>query len=222
MPIKLETNLTRRLLEQPESGMGYQVVDVETRANRWLRKEAIVFNAEYLFYLHDEKEFNILSEVKSFDEIRKLASLSTDIVDLKVKSRFNIQKFSMVRESDKVGPAENAPIESTKIGEKFKRFSAFRDDHRINPDGSLKPGSYATTEEDAKNVRTGMDAVRRYALLNPAPAIYVFTIAPPEKTKIKKGIVQPQYNQPGGGVEVKFIDGTPANTVTGPDVISER
>ena len=53
MSIKLTAELTKRLLEQPESGMGYQVVDVE-RPNQWLTKEAIVFNSEYLIYLDDK------------------------------------------------------------------------------------------------------------------------------------------------------------------------
>lgn len=193
MPIKLEINLTKRLLEQPESGMGYQIVNVETW-NKWLTKEAIVFNAEYLIYF-DEKQFETLPEIKSFNEIEKSAGVSTEIVDLKVKTKYKIEKFSGVRESPTPYPAEISPIELTKIGEKFKRFSAFRNDRRINPDGTLKLGSYATTEEDAKNVKTGIDAVRRYALPNPTPAIYIFTINPPEETKIKKGIVQPAYNQ---------------------------
>jgi len=40
------------------------------------------------------------------------------------------------------------------------------------------PGSYATTEADAKNVKTGKEAVARYALPNPDPASYVYTIKP--------------------------------------------
>ena len=82
--------------------------------------------------------------------------------------------------------------------------------------GGLVPGTYATTEEDAKHVKTGRDAVKRYALPNPAPAVHVFTIAPPVKTKLKCGVAQPAYGQPGGGVEVIFVNGSPDNTVTGP------
>lgn len=220
MPVKLQANLTKKLLEQPESGMGYQIVDVET-SGKLIPKEAIVFNAEYLIYF-DEKQFETLSEIRSFDEIEKSAGVSTEITDLKVKTKSKVEKISMLRESPTGYSAEVAPVEFTKIGEKFKRFSAFRNDRRMNPDGSLKLGSYATTEEDAKNVRTGIDAVRRYALPNPAPAIYVFTINPPEKTRIKKGIAQPAYNQPGGGTEVMFVEGSPPKTVTGPDTIPER
>jgi hypothetical protein len=86
----------------------------------------------------------------------------------------------------------------------------------VTAKGGLVPGTYATTEEDAKHVKTGRDAVKRYALPNPAPAVHVFTIAPPVKTKLKRGVAQPAYGQPGGGVEVIFVNGSPDNTVTGP------
>jgi hypothetical protein len=78
------------------------------------------------------------------------------------------------------------------------------------------PGTYATTEEDAKHVKTGRDAVKRYALPNPKPAVYVLTIDPPIRTKLKRGVAQPAYGQPGGGVEVIFVNGSPDQTVTGP------
>ena len=82
--------------------------------------------------------------------------------------------------------------------------------------GAILPGIYATTEEDAKHVKTGRDAVKRYALPNPAPAVYVFTIDPPLRTNLKRGVAQPAYGQPGGGVEVIFVNGSPDQTVTGP------
>ncbi|MBI4263103.1 MAG: hypothetical protein HY657_01900 [Acidobacteria bacterium] len=106
--------------------------------------------------------------------------------------------------------------ETTKTGEVFVRFSAFQNDNRIREDGSLRPGTYATTEEDARNVKTGRDAVARYALSNPQPASYRFTIRPEIDTVIQKGIVQPAFEQPGGGVEVIFKDGAAPNTVTLP------
>ena len=104
----------------------------------------------------------------------------------------------------------------------FKRFSAYENDHRITSDGGLLPGTYATTEEDAKIVRTGKEAVARYALPNPKPASNVWTIKPRKDTFIQFGIVEPAYGQPGGGVEVLFKDDTHAGTVTGPDKIPDE
>lgn len=220
MSIRLEANLTERLLGQPESGMGYQIVEVTRKSQRFAEK-GIVFNAEYLLYI-EEKELEKLSEIEDFDKIQRTASRTTDIIDLKVIPRDKIGKASMLRDSAASYSAEMSSVELTKFNEKFKRFSAFQNDRRRNPDGSLKPKTYATTEEDAKNVKTGIEAVRRYALPNPAPAIYVFTISPPAKTEIKKGTVQPQYDQPGGGVEVIFIYGSPSGTVTGLNIIPAR
>jgi hypothetical protein len=58
-------------------------------------------------------------------------------------------------------------------------------------------------------------------LPNPAPASYVFTGKPKKDTVIQRGIAQPAYGQPGGGVEVYFKNGTQAGTVTGPDKIPD-
>ena len=38
-------------------------------------------------------------------------------------------------------------------------------------------------------------------------------------TILKRGVVQPAYGQPGGGVEVILVNGSPPNTVTGPKQI---
>lgn len=104
----------------------------------------------------------------------------------------------------------------TKDGEKFYRFSAFRNDHRVTATNGLLPGSYATTEADGSLVTTGAEAVERYALPNDDPASYRFTIKPLKDTTIKKGIVEPANNHHGGGVEVIFTEGTTKDTVTQP------
>lgn len=122
----------------------------------------------------------------------------------------------------KHGPAKDAPIVRTKPGDEFVRFSAFLNDRRINADKSLKPGTYATTAPDARNVLTGIAAVRRYALPNPDPAVHRFTLLPPQPADIQHGIVEPANNQPGGGVEVLFPNGTSAKTVIAHTTIPPR
>ena len=113
--------------------------------------------------------------------------------------------------------ASDAPEEELQEEEKFKRFSAYANDRRVTASGALVLGTYATTEKDAaKHGKTGRDAVKRYALPNPAPAVYVFTIDPPLRTNLNRGVAQPAYGQPGGGVEVIFVNGSPDKTVTGP------
>lgn len=120
------------------------------------------------------------------------------------------------------GPAEDAVETPTIAGEVFKRFSAYANDRRVTEKKGLTPGTFATTREDADAfVRTGTDAVKRYALENKKPASNVFTINPPEKTSLKRGIVAPAYGEPGGGVEVIFVNGSPDGTVTGPETIPD-
>lgn len=119
------------------------------------------------------------------------------------------------------GEAKDAPIEETPANEVFKRFSAYANDRRVRPDGSLSAGTYATTEVDAANAKTGAEAVRRYALPNPAAASFVFTSRPAAKTAIQRGTVAPAFNQPGGGAEVIFPRGTQAGTTSGPDRIPD-
>ena len=104
----------------------------------------------------------------------------------------------------------------------FKRFSAYQNDRRDRPDKSLSPGSYATTEADARNVRTGAEAVARYALPDPKPASYVVTVRPNAATSIQTGTVAPAFGQPGGGVEVIFPAGTQPATVTGPTKLPDQ
>jgi len=119
--------------------------------------------------------------------------------------------------------AEDAPVTLTKIGELFKRFSAYSNDRRITPGRGLTPGTFATTKRDADaHVKSGADAVSRYALPNSKPASNVFTIAPPNDTELKCGTAQPANGQPGGGEEVIFVNGLPNGTVSGPVIIPDR
>jgi hypothetical protein len=125
--------------------------------------------------------------------------------------------------SAKSAAAEDAPVTLTVAAEIFKRFSAFANDRRVTQGMGLTAGTFATTKEDADaNVKTGMDAVVRYALPNPKPASNVFTINPAQDTDVKRGTTQPANNQPGGGVEVIFVNGLPDGTVTGPTTIPDK
>ena len=119
-------------------------------------------------------------------------------------------------------PALKANITLTCKSENFKRFSDYKNDRRITASGGLLAGTFATTEEDARNVKTGTDAINRYAMPSDEPAIYVFTVKPTEKTEIRRGTVEPAYGKPGGGVEVIFVNGSSEKTVTGPDTIPAK
>lgn len=221
---RLAANLTEYLLSQPESGMGYQIIEA-TMTDKKIAS-GIAYNGELLLFTQDPR---LSTFTATYDTILELATVSTGhIASLRVVSKPVTRTLTAsVHESAspygrKPGPAKDAPEEKTKLGEIFKRFSAYRNDRRVLSNGSLRPGTYATTEADARNVKTGTDAVRRYALPDPKPASFVFTIVPLRDTVVQYGIVQPAFDQPGGGVEVIFTNGTNPKTVAGPTTIPDK
>lgn len=202
--LKLDGGLKADLLAQPESGMGYQIVEATNYYGKIQR--GVAYNAELLLF-EDEPR---LTRTGVFAKLLNEAKVSAEIKSVHVvthetstSSAFAL-KETATRYGRKAPPAKDAPIEKTKENKVFKRFTAYENDHRIKPDGNLRPGTYATTEEDAKNVRTGKESVARYALPNPKPASNAFTIQPHKDTLMQRGIVEPAYGQPGGGVEVIF------------------
>lgn len=214
-----------KLLNQPEYGMGYQRIQAKlTNGNS---QKGYVFNAE-LFVPDEDRILHKLVErrVVFAKALNTAKRATTSIRSFEViprytsKSPFGGQTLAKnyLQESK---AAADGPVESTKTDEIFKRFTAYQNDRRITASGGLLSGSYATTKADAHYAATGHQAVARYALPNPEPAIYLFTIKPPSATTIQRGTVQPAYGQPGGGVEVLFPRGTTDRTVTGPDVIPE-
>ncbi len=217
---KLSEDQVASLLNQPESGMGYQTVEVELQFG--LRK-ATVYNADLLLW--DSESNNMLME--SYDQLVKKASSQEARL---VKSIRVIQKPRVVSESafNKLAqtilgkPATEGVQKKTKEKEVFMRFTAYLNDRRITVDKRLLPGTYATTEADSKNVKTGAEAVERYALPDPRPAKYRFRIDPLKDTVYREGIVQPANGHKGGGVEVIFDKGTDKNTVSGPAVLPDK
>jgi hypothetical protein len=219
--LRLTDRLSRDLLALPESGMGYQLVAATTKDDA--TKRAVVYNAELLVF-DDEPRTGfslkshtvLLREARSSEgEIKAVRMVARYVAPLAVHER-------TAAKSKPSGPAAEAPVEATKSGEVFKRFSAYEDDRRVLPDKSLRPGTYGTTEADAKNVHTGAEAVARYALPDPKPASYVVTVRPHAPTPIQSGTVAPAYGQPGGGVEVIFPNGTQPATVSAPTKLPDQ
>lgn len=211
---RLTQEHTRSLIRQRESGMGYQVVDAATTDNKI--KRGIVYNAELLALDENRNSDRLIMLRTSASEALQTAKSAADtITSLKVvpDPRTTVLSMRSARASTGAKEAEN---EKTKGGEKFYRFSAFQNDHRVTADRGLVPDTYATTEEDGNTVKTGKEAVERYALPNDDPASHRFSIKPLKDTSIKQGIVQPANGHQGGGVEVIFTNGTTKDTVTKP------
>jgi hypothetical protein len=220
--IKLSDAQITQMINQPESGMGYQNVEVEYQKE--LRKatvKATVYNGELLLW---EEEPRSLLRGSTYEFMIKSAS-SVDarlIKSIKVVPPQRIiakSAFDKFAERIPGKPATEGEPQKTKKAEIFMRFTAYKNDRRITPQRGLVPGTYATTEEDSKNVKNGTEAVERYALPDPKPAIYRNKIEPLEDTLYRKGTVQPAYGHKGGGVEVIFDNGTDDNTVTGLTVL---
>jgi len=194
--------------------MGYQVVDAVTTEYR--TKRGVVFNSELLTLDENRLSDRVVMLTKSADEALRTASSTIGVFRSLAVVRGARTTVLAKHEAKAAGGASEASEEITKDGETFYRFSAFANDRRITAENSLLPGSYATTKEDGDKVKTGKEAVERYALPNDDPASYRFTIKPLKDTRIQKGIVQPANNHQGGGVEVIFTNGTTKDTVTQP------
>ncbi len=216
---RLTESQTAGLLREAETGMGYQEVEATHRDNT--TQKGIVYNAELLF--EGNQTQNVLRLSSYARVLREAGSAGEQVKSLRVLRAPETRRFLSatiytkdVPRGTVAGSAKDAPLERTKADEVFKRFSAYENDRRVTEDRRLRPGSYATTEEDAKNVKTGKQAVSRYALPNPDPASYVFTIKPTKDTDIQRGTAEKANGQPGGGVEIFFKSGTTPNTVTLP------
>lgn len=215
MSIRLDASLSESLLGQPESGMGYQFVEVILKGYK-LRQEILVFNGQ--FAAESGGRIQVRERVDDVQKSLFELALRTpgDAVSLRVLTRAEAVTKGLMEPRGyraEQAPASDGPLVSSQPEERFLRFSAFVNDVRILPDGSVRPGTYVTTQEDGMTfVNTGMEAVRRYALPNPDPAVHRFHLRPPEPIPVRRGTVQPANNQPGGGAEVIFEKGAPAGT----------
>lgn len=218
---RIHPQVTEILLRQPETGMGWQLVEVVTPSGA--ADTVRVLNAEFL---SSGVTSNLARESRSLEPRAPIrAALIEGRANTKVRALTRSQAVErgllLERKYGQRGqPASEADPELSKLDEEFRRFSAFENDRRIAGDGSLLAGTYATTAVDAYlHIRTGMDAVRRYALPNPDPAVHRFWLRPHVQLKVQRGIAQPAYEQPGGGAEVIFVNGAPSRTSYKQDTI---
>ena len=224
------------LKTQPEYGMGYQIGVAKLSTGSLER--GVILNGS-MFAKAEELRSLSAGEVSKAGAIIHESRLSIVGINLiarpsetlrgvrrirrvNANQSFSAGQLEAVNESVRASEAaKDAPITATVDGEIFKRFSPYVDDFRITEKRGLTPGTFATTAEDAENVKTGRDAVIRYALENKKLANKRFTIKPVADTRLQRGIVQPAYGEPAGGVEVIFVDGTCDNSVSEPDIIPE-
>lgn len=229
--ILVPDEIQNSLVNRAEYGMGYQKVIATLDTGS--RENGIIVNAQVFMDDAERASQKIFDNWENIVEEARKSRRSVVSVQLVPRSAESLRgvrrvavnaKKALLQESlAAVGPAKDAPVTLTLEGEVFKRFSAYANDRRVTAGRGLTRGTFATTKEDADaHVKTGTDAVHRYALENKTPASNVFTITPPEETNLQRGIVEPAYGEPGGGVEVIFVKGSPDGTVTGPKRIPDK
>ena len=223
--IKLLDHQIKTMLSQPETGMGYQLVEVDMVSGLSRQtKGGTVLNGELLLFADEPRNrlvasHEVLMESASIERAHEIRSIRV------VSPHPQLVGGHTYPVSEKAAtgqPATEGNPRLTERGDRFLRFCAYRRDRRITSDNGLVPGTYATTRADGLKVKTGEEAVERYALPNPKPANHRFSIDPHKDTVYHQGIVQPAYGHQGGGVEVFFDDGTQPNTVWLETTLPER
>ena len=123
----LDDNQREQLLNQTEHGMGYQLA---------VDRACVFLNAEIAIDLVD-CEVTI-----SRGDVERLTDLLLEGADYQAK----LEDLGDYGNRGLEVAAHGSYPSQTVQGEKFWRYSAFRNDRRIQPDGSVLPGTYATTE----------------------------------------------------------------------------
>lgn len=220
---KLSEAQENELLNQPETGMGYQVVEA-SKAGSYTREKFIVLNSEFVFEMmasqtNTDTNGKVFLSQLSYSDRQKLnenAQNKASIITLNNMSVLNGRQFrNIVNESknENEGGAIENPVETNE--EKiFVRLSAFDNDRRVDKKKRcLRPGSYTTTMEDyLKCKNTNDDPVERYALPSNNKIKFAFYIQPLKTDTLQKGTVQPAKGKRGGGKEAYFAEGTSAGT----------
>lgn len=207
---------THRLLARPETGMGYQVIklnkDIDDISYVLVENATV---ARAVWTVRESAPFTLSRKSWiSVDSEERIQEAMTEWQFMTLSHASAASRGFVLRKARDGGvPASEAEQESSEPYERFIRFSAFSNDRRILADGSLLPNTYATTHADGISVKSGMEAVRRYALPSEDPATHRYFLRPPTQVLLRRGTVTPANGQPGGGAEVLFDDGAPPGTL---------
>jgi hypothetical protein len=208
----LKEHLGNELLSQPETGMGYQIIEA-MRAGSYHKNRYVVLNSEVVVEMSGNYGVDIRNVVN--EGINKV-KFESPVITLSSVKVFSEKEFrNLLNEKMAFGSAaiEN-PKEEANGTEEFVRLSAFYDDKRIDrTNRCLRPGSYTTTKKDYLICKEGgYNPVERYALPNEEKIQWAFFIIPKKGDNLQRGIVQPANGKPGGGAEAYFEKGTSFGT----------
>ena len=211
------------LLEKPETGMGYQIINA-SQYNRTLVRKFVVYNTNLAVELDSDFQVNkrlIINEGYKV-VLNKATELMLETNSIKVFDHTSIREYRVLSETKKTSKkrhsggkgATDSPKEHATGTDVYVRISAYEDDKRIDfQKMKLKPGSFTTTFNDYSDcVSTNDEPIDRYALPNDEKINWAFYIKPKSTDVLQKGIVQPAFNHEGGGIEAYFENGTSENT----------
>jgi len=213
MYFKLSRYQENELLNYPETGMGYQIVEA-TKAGKYKLEKFLILNSEIVIEMNGfEGHIIRLVIYEGIDAIKAKAEMIT----LNVVSVFSEKQYRNLvsePETDNEKGALDNPVENSNGEEVFVRLSAFEDDKRIDKTNKcLLPGSYTTMMDDYLICKTTKnDPVERHALPCNDEIRFAFHIQPLRTDTLQRGTVQPANDRRGGGKEAFFAMGTSLGT----------
>lgn len=213
MYFKLSSSQERSLLQQPETGMGYQIFEATSTGN-YKRERFMALNSEIIIELNGFEGVHVQKIIN--EGILNVRATAKEITLTGINVLNKIQYRQLVGESknERERGAIDNPVENANGEEIFVRLSAFDNDRRIDKiKQCLLPGSFTTMEDDYKYCKSNnINPIERYALPNNDAIKFVFYINPLRKDTLQRGIVQPANEKQGGGKEAYFNEGTSNGT----------
>lgn len=216
MPFKLNQELENYLLHQPETGMGYQIINAK-RDKKYFTEKFLILNSEVVIEMNSSRIVINENINKVIKEGISMFKFRANIISLNSISVLNEKQLKNIvgepKNENERGAIENPIIHATG-DEIFIRLSAFEKDRRIDKiKKCLLAGTYTTTMEDYLNCKnTIADPIERYALPSNVIIKYAFHIQPLKSDTLQTGIVQPANEKRGGGKETYFAKGTAEGT----------
>lgn len=131
MYFKLSASQEDYLLNQPETGMGYQVVEV-IKAGSYTREKFLVLNSEVVIEMNTSLNDNVR---KVINEGIYSIKANANYITLNAMSVFNEKQFSNIVSESKIeneGGAIENPVVNANGEEIFVRLSAFDNDRRVD------------------------------------------------------------------------------------------
>lgn len=213
MYFKLSTLQENDILNEPETGMGYQIVEA-TNARNYTRGRFLVLNSEVVIEMNAYMNDNVLKVISEGISSIKAKAEHITLYAISVLSEKQFRNVVNESKNEIERGAIGNPVVNASGEEIFVRLSAFDDDKRIDKiNKCLRPGSFTTTKDDyLKCKTTNDDPVERYALPSNDKIKFAFHIKPVKTDTLQRGIVQPANEKRGGGKEAYFSKGTATGT----------